>query len=70
MKSSAIFRVGTCVATLLAFVGCSSSSPTGSSGSGGSNSSGTGGSNSTGTGGSNSSGAGRKAEDLCDQVRH
>jgi len=56
MKSSAIFRVGTCVATLLAFVGCSSSSPTGSSGSGGSNSSG--GSNGSGTGGSNSSGSG------------
>jgi len=58
MKSSAIFRVGTCVATLLAFVGCSSSSPPGSSGSGGSTSSGTGGSNSSGTGGSNSSGSG------------
>jgi len=50
MKSSAIFRVGTCAATLLAFVGCSSSSPPVSSGSGGSNSA-SGGSNGSGTGG-------------------
>jgi hypothetical protein len=54
MTSSAILRVGTCFATLVAFVGCSSSSPPNtSSGNGGSNSSGSGGSNSSGSGGSN-----------------